>query len=129
MAYREDESSIKQVILKKGRNHLLSAQKEILLFLGNYKAVEIFYNGKVVSPVATKSGVKTLIFPSENRNFHYLPLFMKGSNGEFYTSVDYQKKLLKGEKPSRYYLNFLKARNKSIKQSNLDDDKNKPQIP
>jgi hypothetical protein len=53
---------------------------------------KIFYNNYLVN-AASKSGVKSLVFPEESNEKFKLPLFPKASDDILYTSEDYQKRM------------------------------------
>lgn len=88
LTYKSDDDPIKKFILKEGR-HLIIRGEEIIVFLGNVKVTKIFLNNKLLK-VQTRSGVKSLIFPQENKDKYRLPLFIyNNKKGTVMTSKEY----------------------------------------
>lgn len=73
ISFQVDDAKIKRFVLKKGRSILLKGEK-VLLFLGNVNAATIFYNNELIN-TTSRTGVKSLIFPSELGEKLELPLF------------------------------------------------------
>lgn len=91
LSYKIDNNPIESVIINKG-NDLFLQGSEIRIFLGNVNVTKIFYNNYLVN-AASKSGVKSLVFPEESNEKFKLPLFPKASDDILYTSEDYQKRM------------------------------------
>jgi cytoskeleton protein RodZ len=88
LTYKSDGNPIKKFILKEGR-HLIIRGDEIIIFLGNVKVTKIFLNNKLLK-IQTRSGVKSLIFPQENKVNYRLPLFIyNNKKGTVMTSKEY----------------------------------------
>lgn len=88
LTYKSDSDPIKKFILKEGR-HLIIRGDEIIIFLGNVKVTKIFLNNKLLK-VQTRSGVKSLVFPQENKVNYRLPLFIyNNKKGTVMTSKEY----------------------------------------
>lgn len=90
LTYREDSGDIKKFVLKEGR-HIMLRGDLVLLFLGNLSGVKVFLNNQLLS-LQSRSGVKSVIFPQEERNRFSLPLFVYPKDGSVWTSEEYQKK-------------------------------------
>lgn len=90
LTYREDNGDIKKFVLKEGRTMLLRGDL-VLLFLGNIGGVKVFLNNQLLS-LESRSGVKSIIFPQEERTRFSLPLFVYPKDGSVWTSEEYQKK-------------------------------------
>jgi cytoskeleton protein RodZ len=87
LTYKSDDRKIKKFILKKGKNVLLRGN-EIRIFIGNVGAVKVFLNNRPLN-IKSRSGVKSLVFPQENRSKYYLPLFIYKKDGTVLTSDEY----------------------------------------
>lgn len=90
LTYREDSGDIKKFVLKEGR-HIMLRGDLVLLFLGNLSGVKVFLNNQLLS-LQSRSGVKSVIFPQEERTRFSLPLFVYPKDGSVWTSEEYQKK-------------------------------------
>lgn len=90
LTYREDSGDIKKFVLKEGRSMLLRGDL-VLLFLGNIGGVKVFLNNQLLS-LESRSGVKSIIFPQEERTRFSLPLFVYPKDGSVWTSEEYQKR-------------------------------------
>lgn len=89
LTYREDQGDIKKFVLKEGRTMMLRGDL-VLLFLGNIGGVKVFLNNQLLS-LESRSGVKSIIFPQEERTRFSLPLFVYPKDGSVWTSEEYQK--------------------------------------
>ncbi len=90
-SYKIDNNPIASVIVSKG-NDLFLQGNEIRLFLGNVNVTRIFYNNYLIE-TPTKSGVKSLIFPEENNEKYFMPLFPKAKDDILYTGEEYLKRM------------------------------------
>ncbi len=90
LTYREDSGDIKKFVLKEGR-HITLRGDLVLLFLGNLSGVKVFLNNQLLS-LQSRSGVKSVIFPQEERTRFSLPLFVYPKDGSVWTSEEYQQK-------------------------------------
>ncbi len=90
LTYREDSGDIKKFVLKEGR-HIMLRGDLVLLFLGNLSGVKVFLNNQLLS-LQSRSGVKSVVFPQEERTRFSLPLFVYPKDGSVWTSEEYQKK-------------------------------------
>jgi cytoskeletal protein RodZ len=86
ITYKKDDEEVKKFILEKGKNILIRGD-EIRIFLGNVNATRIFLNNNLLN-VASKSGVKSLVFPKENAPKFKLPLFIYKDSGTVVPSSD-----------------------------------------
>lgn len=91
ISYQKDGGKIRRYVLRQGRRLFLSG-KEILVFLGNYRATKIFHNNKLITVKSTKSGVKSLIFPQKAAKDHILPLFPTYKS-KTYGAKEYREKM------------------------------------
>ncbi len=89
ITYKIDDKDIKKYVLRQGRTVFLRGEK-IRLFLGNTKAVKVFYNNKLIN-FSAKSGIKNLVFPEELKTKFLNPLFVFQKDGTALTSEDYIK--------------------------------------
>ena len=64
----------------------------VLLFLGNIGGVKVFLNNQLLS-IESRSGVKSLIFPQEQKDRFSLPLFVYPKDGSVWTSEEYQNRI------------------------------------
>ncbi len=87
ISYKKDDAQVRNFILRKGRT-LMIRGNEILLFFGNINATKIFYNNHLVIAKSV-SGVKSLVFPEENKVNHYIPLFVRDRHGVSYSAQNY----------------------------------------
>jgi cytoskeletal protein RodZ len=88
LAFKVGESAPKTKIVKQGEDFNLSGE-QIFLFLGNFKAVRLFYNNQYIE-TNTKSNVLSFVFPLEQAKNHYRPLFLPLKDGrvQFYLESD-----------------------------------------
>ncbi len=91
ISYKIDNNPIASVIIAKG-NDLFIQGNEIRLFLGNVNVTRIFYNNYLIE-TPTKSGVKSLVFPEENNEKYFMPLFPKAKDDILYTAEEYMKRM------------------------------------
>ena len=89
LTYKVDDKPIRQFTLKRGKGLFLQGN-EVRVFLGNLGAVKIFLNNKPLA-ISSRSGVKNLVFPQENRSRYVMPLFIYNENGVPQTSETYIK--------------------------------------
>lgn len=89
ITYKVDDKEIKKYVLRQGRSVFLRGEN-IRLFLGNTKAVKVFYNNKLVN-LNTKTGVKNIVLPEELKTKYMAPLFVFQKDGTVLTSDDYVK--------------------------------------
>ncbi len=92
ISYQKDSDPIKKFTLAEGRYIFIKAEEEILLFVGNLNALELFYDGQHVD-ASSSSGVKSFIFPPENQTDHYLPLFPRDKKGGIHNWEEYQQNM------------------------------------
>jgi cytoskeletal protein RodZ len=90
LTYKTDDEEIKKFVLKQGRNLLIRGDL-IRLFLGNIGAVKVFLNNQPLK-IVSKTGVKSLVFPQEDKGKFLLPLFIYNDDGTVSTSDEYIKK-------------------------------------
>ena len=91
ISYKIDNNPISSVIINKD-NDLFLQGGEIRLFLGNVNVTRIFYNNYLIE-TPTKSGVKSLVFPEENNEKYFMPLFPKAKDDILYTAEEYMKRM------------------------------------
>lgn len=89
ITYKVDDKEIKKYVLRQGRTVFLRGSI-IRLFLGNTKAVKVFYNNKAIN-LNTKTGVKNLVLPEELKTKYMAPLFVFQKDGSVLTSDEYVK--------------------------------------
>ncbi len=89
LTYKVDGKPIRQFTLKRGKGLFLQGN-EVRVFLGNLGAVKIFLNNKPLA-ISSRSGVKNLVFPQENRSRYVMPLFIYNESGVPQTSENYIK--------------------------------------
>lgn len=89
ITYKVDNREIKKFVLRQGRSVFLRGEK-IRLFLGNTKAVRVFYNNKLIN-LNSKTGVKNLVLPEELKTKYMSPLFVFQKDGSVLTSDEYIK--------------------------------------
>lgn len=89
ITYKADDQPIKKFVLKKGR-FLMIRGDSIRLFLGNVHASKIFLNNKLLN-IESRSGVKSLVFPEEEKKNYHLPLFVYKDDGTVISSEEYIK--------------------------------------
>ena len=87
LTYQKDGGPIRQFFLQQGQ-HVFITGNEVLLFLGRVTAVKVFLNNRLLQ-LSSPSGVKTLIFPQENRTQYFYPLFIYKDDGTVLNSKDY----------------------------------------
>ncbi len=90
LTYKIDGKPIRQFTLKRGKGLFLQGS-EVRVFLGNLDAVKIFLNNRPLA-ISSRSGVKNLVFPQENRSAYVMPLFIYGEDGVPQTSESYIEK-------------------------------------
>ncbi len=88
LTYKVDDKEIKKFNLRQGRTVLLRGAL-IRLFIGNTKAVKVFYNNKLLS---FKSTTKNIVFPEETKTKFMVPLFIFNKDGSAETSDEAAKK-------------------------------------
>jgi len=91
LSYKIDDKPIESVIINKDSDLFIQGG-EIRIFLGNVNVTKIFYNNSLIE-TPTKSGVKSLIFPSESNEKFLMPLFPKAKDDVLYTAEDYMKRM------------------------------------
>ncbi len=89
LTYKLDNKPIKQLVLEKGKGLFLRGD-EARIFLGNLGAVKVFLNNEPLV-LSSRTGVKNLVFPQENRNKYVMPLFIYNNNGTAQASDEYIK--------------------------------------
>jgi cytoskeletal protein RodZ len=89
ITYKVDDKEIKKYVLRQGRTIFLRGEK-VRLFLGNTKALKVFYNNKLIN-LGAKSGVKNLVLPEELKTKFMAPLFVFQKDGSVLTSDEYIK--------------------------------------
>ena len=89
ITYKQDDAPIKKFVLKKNRTLLIRGD-EIRLFLGNINVTKIFLNNQLLD-IDSKNGIKSLVFPKENKAKYVLPLFLFKEDGTVITSDEYLK--------------------------------------
>lgn len=90
ITYKNDDNPIKKFILKKDRNILING-KRIRIFFGNVNNTRIFLDNRPLD-IFSKTGVKSIIFPQENKSEFYFPLFVFENNNVL-TSDEYMLKM------------------------------------
>ncbi|MBT6324617.1 MAG: hypothetical protein HOJ35_01505 [Bdellovibrionales bacterium] len=92
LAYKKDNSTIKQLTLAQGQTKLISGD-EVQLFLGNVHATKIFFNNQLLK-IKSNTGVKSLVFPIEKSTQYKIPMFIFKEGQAALTSEEYlsQKK-------------------------------------
>ncbi len=92
LAYKKDDSTIKQLTLAQGQTKLISGD-EVQLFLGNVHATKIFLNNQLLT-IKSNTGVKSLVFPIEKSTQYKIPMFIFKEGQAALTSEEYlsQKK-------------------------------------
>ena len=90
LTYKADDKDIKKFVLKQDKGILIRGE-EVRLFLGNINVVKIFLNNQPLM-IRSRTGVKSLVFPQENRSKYMMPLFIYNKDGTVETSSDYIKR-------------------------------------
>lgn len=88
LTYKIDDDNIRRAILREGRSSLLQGNT-IRLFVGNLNALKIFYNNQLIN-APSRTGVKSLVFPENQKSDFYLPLFVYPGDGTTMTSDEYK---------------------------------------
>lgn len=91
ISYKVDDEPIKRYVLKQGKRVLIKGDK-VLLFMGNFNSVKVFYNNSLVT-ADTKTGVKSMIFPESIAGDYELPLF-PSYKGIPYTTNEYKNNMI-----------------------------------
>ena len=89
ITFKIDDQNIKQFVLNEGKNVFLNGKK-IILFIGNTKAIKLFYNNKLIT-LSSKSKVTNLVFPEEAKGQYWYPLFYFAKDERPITSEEYIK--------------------------------------
>lgn len=89
ITYKVDDKDIKKFVLRQGRSVFLRGAN-IRLFIGNTKALKVFYNNKLIS-INTKTGVKNIVLPEELKTKYMAPLFVFQKDGSVLTSDEFVK--------------------------------------
>lgn len=84
LAYQKDDEEIKQIILKEGKILVITGN-EIRIVVGNSNAIRMIHNSKEVD-IKSKTGIKSLVFPTSSAAKFKLPLFYQNSSGEYVSS-------------------------------------------
>ncbi len=79
LTYKIDGNPIKKYVLEKGKTLFLKGD-EIKLFIGNVHSTVIFLNNRPLE-IVSKSGVKSLIFPEQNKTKYKIPFFIFNEDG------------------------------------------------
>lgn len=87
LTYKADDGPIRKFVLKKGRSILIRG-KAVRIFLGNVKSTEMFLNNRPLS-IDSRTGVKSLVFPQEEKGNYHLPLFVFKDDGSVITSEEF----------------------------------------
>ena len=87
LTYKADDRAIRKFVLKKGRSILIRGEL-VRLFLGNVKSTEMFLNNRPLT-INSRTGVKSLVFPQEEKEGYHLPLFVFKDDGTVITSEDF----------------------------------------
>jgi cytoskeletal protein RodZ len=87
LTYKADDSAIRKFVLKKGRSILIRG-KLVRLFLGNVKSTVMFLNNRPLT-IDSRTGVKSLVFPQEQKEDYHLPLFVFKDDGTVITSEEF----------------------------------------
>lgn len=91
LTYKIDDQPIRRVILRQDRFIFLQGAL-IKIFIGNVNALKIFKNNQLLE-APSRSGVKSVIFPDEQKENFVLPLFIFPETGETISSREYLETL------------------------------------
>ena len=84
LTYRKGKGRISQMHLKEGGSLIIQGN-EIQLFMGNVNATKIFLNNLPLE-IQSRTGVKSLIFPQNQKGKYHLPLFIYKKDGTVISS-------------------------------------------
>ena len=91
ISYKTDDKPVRNLTIKKDRDLLIKG-KEVRIFFANIKAVDVFLNNKLLS-ISSSTGLKSVVFPQENRNKYVRPLFIYHDSGKVETSDEYLSRI------------------------------------
>ena len=87
ISYKSDNEPIRNLTVKKDQDILIKGQ-EVRIFFANIKAVDVFLNNRLLS-IRSSTGLKSVVFPQENRAKYVRPLFIYHDSGKIETSEEY----------------------------------------
>ena len=96
ISYKIDDKPVRNLTVKKDRDLLLKG-KEVRIFFANIKAVDVFLNNKLLS-INSSTGLKSIVFPQENRSKYVRPLFIYHDSGKVETSDEYLSRIHREKK-------------------------------
>ena len=73
--------------IKKDHDLLIKGE-EVRVFFANIKAVDVFLNNELLT-IDSTTGLKSIVFPQENRSKYVRPLFIYHDSGKVETSEEY----------------------------------------
>ena len=87
LSYKADDKPVRNLTIKKDHDLLIKGE-EVRVFFANIKALDIFLNNKLLS-IDSTTGLKSVVFPQENRAKYVRPLFIYHDSGKVETSDEY----------------------------------------
>ena len=98
ISYKADDKPVRKFTIKKD-NDLLIKGNEVRVFFANVKALDVFLNNKLLT-IESSTGLKSVVFPQENRSKYVRPLFIYHDSGKVETSDEYLARTQREEEQS-----------------------------